>query len=369
MSIVGSFLVLAGSILATGYFAMVYESVELMLLVYVQAALFVLSFFTVIYRKCTIRGSLDVPVGIAEPDKETLVKLVITNKGFLPMARLEALVTVEDECTGKRTKEWMKAAAVLRGETVFMRAVAFAGTGTYKVRLKKLKVYDFTGLFSGKVRAKSERKVQVMPRLHQIPVRLSLAVRNFFGETDSYDDMFPGHDNNELFDVREYQKGDRLQNIHWKLTAKQDELMVKEHSLPKGCPVVLFLDMHPTKRMKRKERMIPYLEAAAGLVFSLTDADCPHYVVWFDKELQDIVRLRVDDEEMLFYFLSILMDIVWTQPKEDIILRYKEKYKREPYVWGISLDETLTLRKDGEVLAQLSDKDVAQSLMQVELVL
>lgn len=365
----GSFLVLAGSILLTGYFAMMYESAELMLLVYLQAALFVLSFFTVIFRKCTIRGSLDVPVGIAEPDKENLVKLVITNKGFLPMARLEALVTVEDECTGRRTKEWMKTGTVLRGETVFVRSVAFSGTGTYKVRLKKLKVYDFTGLFSGKVRAKAERKVQVMPRLHQIPVRLSLSVRNFFGEAEAYDDMFPGHDNSELFDVREYRKGDRLQNIHWKLTAKQDELMVKEHSQPKACPVVLFLDVHSTKRMKRKERMLPYLEAAAALVFSLVDAECPHYVVWFDKALQDIVRLRVDDEELLFYFLNLLMDIEWTQPKEDIILRYREKYKREPYVWGISLDETLVLKKDDEVLAQLSEKDIVQSLSQVELVL
>ena len=63
------------------------------------------------------------------------------------------------------------------------------------------------------------------------------------------------------------------------------------------------------------------------------------------------------------------MDIEWTQPKEDIILRYREKYKREPYVWGISLDETLVLKKDDEVLAQLSEKDIVQSLSQVELVL
>ena len=365
----GSFLVLAASILLTGYFAMVYESVELMLLVYIQAALFVLSFFTVVFRKCTIRGSLTVPVSIAEPDKENLVKLVITNKGFLPMTRLEALVVVEDECTGKKTKEWMKTGTVLRGETTFVRSVAFSGTGTYKVRLRKLRVYDFTGLFSGKVRAKEEQKVRVMPRIYQIPVRLGLSVRNFFGDTEAYDDLFPGHDNNELFDVREYQKGDRLQNIHWKLTAKQDELMVKEHSLPKACAVVLFLDYHPSKRMKRKERMIPYLEAAAGLTFSLTDAECPHYVVWFDKELQDIVRLRVDEEETLFFFLNKLMEIDWAQPKEDIVLRYREKYKREPYVWGLSLDETLVLKKDGEVLAQLSEKDMEQSLMQVELVL
>ena len=365
----GSFIVLGGSILIMGYFAMMYESAEFMLLVYLQAALFVLSFFTVLFRKCTIRAEIDVPVGIAEPEKENLVKLVVTNRGFLPLTRLEVLVTVEDVCTGRKTKEWMKVSSVLRGESTFVRSVAFTGTGTYRVRLKKLKVYDFTGLFYGKRKAQGEKKVLVMPRLHEIPVRLGPAVRNFFGEADVYDEETPGHDNSELFEVREYRKGDRLQNIHWKLTAKQNELMVKEHSLPKACPVVLFLDMHPVKRRKREERMIPYLEAAASLVFSLTDAGCPHYVVWYDEAVQDIVRLRVDDEEGLFFFLGRLMEIVWKQPKEDIRLRYREKYKHEPYVRDLSLDEKMVLKRDGEELARFSEKEIGRSLAQVELVL
>ena len=364
-----SFILLGASILLTGYFAMLYESAEFMLLVYLQAALFVLSFFTVLFRKCTVRAEFDVPVGIAEPEKENLVKLTVTNKGFLPLARMESLVIVEDVCVGRETKEWMKVSSVLRGESTFVRSVAFSGTGTYRVRLKKLKVYDFTGLFYGKVRAKGEKKVLVMPRLHEIPVRLGLAVRNFFSEADVYDEESPGHDSSELFDVREYRKGDRLQNIHWKLTAKQDDLMVKEHSLPKACPVVLFLDVHPVKGKKRRERMLPYLEAAASIVFSLTDAGCPHYVVWYDETVQDIVRLRVDDEEGLFFFLGRLMEIVWKQPKEDIRLRYKEKYKREPYVSDLSLDERLVLKKDGEETARFSEKEIAKSLAQVELVL
>ncbi len=365
----GSFILLGASILVTGYFAMMYESAEFMLLVYLQAALFVLSFFTVLFRKCTIRAELDVPVGIAEPEKENLVKLIVTNRGFLPLARMEALITVEDVCTGRVTKEWMKVSSVLRGESTFVRSVAFSGTGTYRIRLRKLKVYDFTGLFYGKRKAQGEKKVLVMPRLHEIPVRLGLSVRNFFGEADVYDEEAPGHDNSELFDVREYRAGDRLQNIHWKLTAKQDDLMVKEHSLPKACPVVLLLDVHPSKRKKRRERLLPYLEAAASLVFSLTDAGCSHYVVWYDEKVQDIVRLRVDNEEGLFYFLGMLMEIDWKSPKEDIGFRYREKYKREPYVHALSLDEALVLRKNGEVLAQFSEKEIERSLTQVELVL
>ena len=73
MNIVGSFLVLLGSIAVTTYFAKMYESTELMLLVYLQAVLFVLSFCSLMYRRFTVKARVEIPVGIAEPEKESLV--------------------------------------------------------------------------------------------------------------------------------------------------------------------------------------------------------------------------------------------------------------------------------------------------------
>ncbi len=365
----GSFIVFLGSILATWYLAMMYESTELMLLVYLQVALFVLSFFAVWYRKLTVSGQVTVPVGIAEPGKESPVKLRITNKGVRTVTRMKALLEVEDLCTGGKKTEWVKLPVAPRGDAEFVRMVSFSGAGTYRLSLKKIRVYDGTGLFYGTAKRKSETRIQVLPELHDIPVRLSLMVRNFYGESDVYDEHVPGHDNSELFAVREYQKGDRLQNIHWKLTAKQDELMVKEHSLPKACPVVLFLTFHPSKRMRKREQIVPYLEAVASLSFSLMDAGCPHYVVWYDETEQDIVRVRVDEEESLFAFLIKLLEIRWRLPKEELQQRYREKYRMEPFVWALFLDEMLVLKKNDEVLTQLSSKEIAKSLEQIELVL
>lgn len=365
----GSFIVFAGGIVGTWYLAMIYENTELMLLVYLEAALFVLSFFMVWYRKLTVSAKVVVPVDIAEPGKEILVKICVGNKGFRAVARAKLQLITEDLCTGVKVKRWVRLPVLPKGEDSYVRMVSFSGTGTYRLRIKRLRVYDGTGLFYGTVKGKSEVRIRVLPKLHDIPVRLSLPVRNFYGESDVYDEHVPGHDNSELFAVREYQKGDRLQHIHWKLSAKQDELMVKEHSLPKACPVVLFLSYTPKRRMKRQEKLIPYLEAAAGLSFSLTEAGCPHYVAWYDEAEQDVVRMRVDEEESLFVFLGLLMDIRWKAPKEELLLRYKDKYRMEPFVWALSLDEKLVLKKNDEVLAELSPKNVAKSLEQIELVL
>ena len=150
----GSFIGLGVSTVLCRYLAMVYESTELMLLVYLQAALFVPAFFAVWYRKFTISVSVSVPVEIAEPEKACLVKLVTKNKGFLPLTRMEVLLVTEDLYTGVRKKDWVKLADIPRGEGSFVRLVSFSGTGMYRLRLKKARVYDFTGLFSGKKRGK-----------------------------------------------------------------------------------------------------------------------------------------------------------------------------------------------------------------------
>lgn len=49
--------------------------------------------------------------------------------------------------------------------------------------------------------------------------------------------------------------------------------------------------------------------------------------------------------------------------------RYRVKYRMEPYVWALSLDETMELKKEDETVAKLSVKELTKSLEQTELVL
>ena len=357
-----NFLLIIG---ATIYIAFMYENAAILLLAFMEAALFVVAFFSVLFRCFRIRGHIEVPVGIAERGKESLVKLVILNRCFVPVNRIRALIVVKDAMRRKKKKYWMTMPMVPKGESEFIQTVSFYGTGNYEIYLRKLRIYDITGLFGWNVRMKNQGAIQVMPELHDVPVRMTLATKNFYGEADVYDETTPGHDNSELFQVREYRPGDRLQNVHWKLTAKQDELIVKEHSLPKACPVILFLSYQPKKR----RQLLNFMEAVASLSFSIMDAGCPHYVVWYDGSELDVKRARVDDEESLFYMIGLLMKIRWVHCREDIKQRYRDKYRQDPYVWALTLDEKLQLYKEKELLIKYSAKQLKTSLGQMELLL
>lgn len=51
-----------------------------------------------------------------------------------------------------------------------------------------------------------------------------------------------GHDAGEVFDLREYNPGDDVRSIHWKLSGKLDELVVRENSEPSQDRIALLMD-------------------------------------------------------------------------------------------------------------------------------
>lgn len=361
-----SLLVIIGMTL---YFSFMYESPAIMLLAAMEAAFFVLSVVCLLYYRVTIYATLDVPIDISEPGKENLVQIKIDNKSGMRIARMEARLIVKDGIRRKKGKYDMRLSDIPKGESCMIRNVIFSRAGKYTIALKKIRIYDRTGLLFLTIRPWKIRYVNVAPPYYDVPVQLTMATKNFYGEADVYDEKLPGYDNSETFQVRTYQKGDRLQNVHWKLTAKQDELMVKENALPNCCPVILFLDYNPKGWGRRCHNVLPYIEAAASLSFSMMDAGCPHYVAWYDGVQKDVVRIRVDNEESMFRFLGMLMRIEWEKSKEELKQRYKEKYSREPYVFALSLNQKLILKKEDEVLAKLSPKKMEKSLAHTELLL
>lgn len=98
--------------------------------------------------------------------------------------------------------------------------------GGVEARIEAFKVFDLFHIFCLHVLDKSDADVIVWPAFSEADG----------GEIYDYVDDFPkenetkkrGTDYNPDYEVREYIPGDELKTIHWKLSAKQDRLMVRE---------------------------------------------------------------------------------------------------------------------------------------------
>ena len=268
----------------------------------------------------------------------------------------------------KKKKRWLRGGMAESGTNSFDYPLIMEDYGSYELLLKKVRVYDLTGLFYMQKTVKSSGFVQVLPNMQEIGVHLTEAVKNFIGEADIYDEHRAGDDHSELFQVRPFQNGDKIQSVHWKLSARLDDLLVREDSLPKACPVV-FLLRYVKEKQRKAEKVNAYLVILASISFSLMDSGCPHYAAWYSSSRQDVVRVRVDNEESLYQFLSCYLEETFESSKTDLLEAYEEKYRGEHYLHLLELDEQLRLYKNREQIAAYHIQGWQEKLNGLELVL
>ena len=329
--------------------------------------LYLCTFFYLLTAYFFLSAKMKIPISVSDMGSAVTVQVLFRNRWLFPVFHVKLGFEVVNSFEKKKNRTWQNVFRVLPGENQVELSLTLMQAGNYEIRLKKLQIYDLTGFFSVKKKMSSAADIQVMPKLLDIPVFLTQPVKNFFGDSDIYDDEKRGYDHTETFQIRPYVPGDKLQSIHWKLSAKTDELIVKESSLPKACPVVLFLSYHAGK--KKKGSFGTFLELGASLSFSLVDAGCPHYVVWYEEEFRDITRIRVDDEESFYLFLSCYLKEQGGEASEELSVLYDEKYRTECYLHSLKIDERFMLFKDGEELLALRADLLRQHLGGLEIVL
>lgn len=353
---------------AVFYLSLLYKSSAMVLLGYAAAALLGMACVFLAWRVHTIACSVAFPIAIVECGKPLTVRIVLENRSFLPCLRFQCRVELGNHFLKKKKKKWLRGGMAEAGTNSYDYPLVLEDYGSYELMLQKVRIYDLTGLFYIHKTVKSSGFVQVLPKMQEIGVHLTEAVRNFIGDADVYDDFHAGDDHSELFQVRPFQSGDKIQSVHWKLSARLDELFVREDSLAKACPVV-FLLRYVNEKQKNAERANAYLVILASISFSLMDSGCPHYAAWYSSSRQDVVRVRVDDEESLYQFLSLYLEETFAGGKTDLLEAYQEKYRGENYLHLLELDERLCLRKNGEQIAAYQVAGWRDGLGGLELVL
>ena len=303
------------------------------------------------------------------------VVLKMKNKSPLPAGRVEVQVVHKHAFHTKATKKWVDLHDITAGESKHMQKIVLQGAGRHEVSITKMRVHSLFGLVSMKRKCKDSCSVLIMPEVYAAGVQVSQGTRNFIGEADVYDEFRPGHDSGETFEIREYREKDKLQSIHWKLSAKNDELMVKENSMPKACAVVLLLELRnkekfkATKIRKSKDWAIDadaYFDLIASLSFSLMDQKCPHFVAWYSEKEERIRRIRVDDEESFYIFLDVYLREVMPSEK-NIRQEYRDTFKNEWYLQDLTINEKLELYQNGDFLIKLNEKKIKDECEKLEL--
>lgn len=114
--------------------------------------------------------------------------------------------------------------------------------GEVCVRCREVWVLDLLRLFRIPREKPDEVRALIYPRRLNLQTVLA---RETFGmpEHEGMLQNRKGTDASEIFDIREYQPGDDVRSIHWKLSGKTDELIVREASDPSHYNMILLPDL------------------------------------------------------------------------------------------------------------------------------
>ena len=145
----------------------------------------------------------------------------------------EAVLIIENLHTGE-TAEF--SLPLVRSETPF--TVQALCCGVVRARVKYLLARDLFGLAAWKRPVSGDAATVVLPALFQPEVMLTESAFAML-DSEEYSDVKPGFDPSETFGIREYRPGDSIKTIHWKLSQKSGDTMVRELSLPVEHEVLL----------------------------------------------------------------------------------------------------------------------------------
>lgn len=113
--------------------------------------------------------------------------------------------------------------------------------GKLLCKLEKAKVYDYLGLFWLRIQKKSAKPLVVRP----VPVPMQY-VPNLEQFAASSWRPKPGGGFSEHHEMRQYVPGDKLNQVHWKLTAKTGEIIVREPMEPERNRVLIEMELRGT---------------------------------------------------------------------------------------------------------------------------
>lgn len=168
--------------------------------------------------------------------------LSVTNYFIFPIFRLGASLYVpksgKDGYICSRTQVKAKTGVTMGGLKVVTadKELRFGLAGTAKARCTGISLYDPLGLFRIVSKADLETSLAVVP----VAGRTVEATKVNTGMGEGADRTKRGDDRDEVFEIADYVPGDSLKDIHWKKSAREEELQIIKFASPKEkCYCVL----------------------------------------------------------------------------------------------------------------------------------
>lgn len=164
----------------------------------------------------------------------------ISNESILPVVFAEAYMYIPDKEAVRTTVKKVFFSMPPSAATTITNTVSFPFRGTYDIGLETIYVYDFFKTVKFKVDLSERTQVFAVPKRLKSDMVRSIVSSDSSGIT-SRSPFSP--EKTEVDDIRDYRAGDSLKSIHWKLSSKSENFIVREYAQGSVKTNLIFVDL------------------------------------------------------------------------------------------------------------------------------
>ena len=168
--------------------------------------------------------------------------LTITNPLLLPITDASASISIRSSFYHHTDRRKYLFPLPFGKESSLQFPVILDKCGSYEAQLDEFEIWDFLHMFHFKKTKDQLSQVLVFPNSAPMEKILSSVYAEGFDEFEESAKV--GNVSANVTDIREYQPGDRLQKIHWKLSSKLDKLFVKENESTSTNQLFLLTELY-----------------------------------------------------------------------------------------------------------------------------
>jgi Uncharacterized conserved protein (some members contain a von Willebrand factor type A (vWA) domain) len=266
----------------------------------------IVSFIHLLISMNTLKYSQQITVRTPMKGDKVEFAEIIVNESFIPCCYIEISYFYSKYLTGfdnLSKKYWIGPLQRIEQK----QHIEFRHRGLYEFGAFEIIFTDLLGIFRVRRTLDEYIKARVVPRVHNI----NMADLNNNENLETQIRSKKHFEDVSLFeDVRQYQYGDSMKRVHWKLSAKNRELLVKNYSGISRNRVTLLIDLEtckgaPDDILFKEDRII---ESALSIVKSFSDRFEKIQAVFFDRKNLRNIQISNPQDFLSFYDLIGLMD-------------------------------------------------------------
>lgn len=346
----------------TFYLAGTHKLKALNLLFLAELILFVALFFTSRYFRKSIDAKIEIYNREVKKGNVIKGKILVTNKSFLPITYFHIKIEYFNNKVSKIALKKVKGYVPRRSTTEIEFQVKSKYCGVLHLRIKEIKVYDYLLLFNKKKNIKNDIEVLILPSGYQLTTEIENKNYIYFPlEEGKYSEVLMNQPPEVLW-VDKYKYGDSMRDIHWKLSARNDEVLSKKYSSDIENIITLFIDLRNEREISVDKKDIFY-ELCSAISLGLLKGKISHLVRWYDIEKEKIVETLVRTEEDHINMIEELMlkaDLY--KEKSDDKISNKSYLYENYFETTISFDLEFKLYLNKSLLMQFSEENYVEEI-------